>query len=273
VAHNQGIRLTTTQSSTPLNGKGLLGPRFSLRFADRKNRQSSVSNTDTGLSYSQGFETSTMESFANAGGSRQRHDSNQLLLLPAPLALNRPATNGGSSTSVARSSEDVYSDHSSSYHRALPSRSSIVAEQPVEEPYTPSGMASPRHASPSRGYYDHQGGRTPNGYAAVRQVIAPTPFPGESTNPFQSGNDPYNVEHDVGPSTSPSPSGGQPRVRGISLSDNGPVPGPDGVRRVSRPTARRTSQTLQQNRYSRSPSIYANLPAGASPPNPNGGHS
>jgi chitin synthase len=232
-----------------------------------------VSNADTGVTPSQGFDASTTESFANAGGPRPRYDSNQLLTLPAPLALNRPATTSGSSASITRSSEDVYSDHSSSHQRLVPSRSSIGTEQLIEEHYAPSGLASPRHTSPGRGNYDHQSARTSNGYAAIRQVIAPTPFPVDPANPFQSGNDYHSVEHDVGHSSSPSPSGGQPRVRGVSLSDNGPVPGPDGVRRVSRPATRRTSQTPQQNRYSRSPSVYANLPAGAAPPTPNGGHS
>jgi chitin synthase len=232
-----------------------------------------VSNTDTGATPSQGFDASTTESFANAGGPRPRYDSSHLLTLPAPLALNRPSTTGGSSTSIARSNEDMYSDHSSSHHRLVPSRSSITTDQPVEEHYAPSGLASSRPTSPGRGNYDHQSARITNGYAAIRQAIAPTPFPGESANPFQSGHDYYSVEHDVGPSTSPAPSGGQPRVRGISLSDNGPVPAPDGVRRVSRPATRRTSQAPQQNRYSRSASIYGSLPPGAAPPNPNGGHS
>jgi chitin synthase len=214
-----------------------------------------------------------MESFANASGPRPRYDSNQLLTLPAPLALNRPATTTGSSASITRSSEDVYSDQSSSHQRLAPSRSSIGTEQLLEEVYVPSGLASPRHTSPGRGNYDHQSARTTNGYAAIRQVIPPTPFPGDPANPFQSGNDHYSVEHDVRSSTSPSPSGGQPRVRGVSLSDNGPVPGPDGVRRVSRPAARRTSQTPQQNRYSRSASVYASLPTGAASSNSNGGHS
>lgn len=214
-----------------------------------------------------------MESLANPAGPRPRYDSSsQLLTLPAPLALNRPATTSASSHSITRSSEDVYSDHSSSHHRLVPSRSSIATE-PVEEHYGASGSTSPRHASPSRGNIDHQSARTANGYAAIRQVMAPTPFPGETTNPFQSGHDHHSAEHDTGSSASHSPLGGQPRVRGISLSDNGPVPGPDGVRRISRPSARRTSATPQQNRYSRSASIYASLPPGAAPPNPNNGHS
>jgi len=57
--------------------------------------------------------------------------------------------------------------------------------------------------------------------------------------------------------------------RGVRLMDSGPVPGPEGVRRVSRPTGRRpTSQTPSQNRYSRN-STMLNLPPGAAPPQPN----
>jgi len=184
-----------------------------------------------------------MESFANASSSRPRYDSNQLLTLPAPLALSRPTTYGGSSSSVTRSSEEVHSDHSSSHHRLV---SSPASEKPVEDHYG----ASSRRTSPGRTSNDHQSART------VRQATAPTPFPGDA-NPFQSNHENYYEDVPI-------------RVRGVSLSDNGPVPVPDGVRRVSRPS-RRTSQPPQQNRYSRTTSLYANLPAGAAPPNPNGG--
>jgi chitin synthase len=210
-----------------------------------------VSYTETGATPSQGLDASTMESFANAGVSRPRYDSNQLLTLPAPLALNRPVTTGGSSsTSFARSSEDVYSDNTSSSHQRLVSTPAPhTIEQPVDDHYGASVSTQPRRPSPgNRG--------------AVRQGTSPTPFPRESTNPFRTSN-----EYDP----SPSPYGGQRRVRGISLSDNGPVPGPDGVRRISRPSSsRRTSQPPSQNRYSRTTSVYGNLPAGAAPPNPNG---
>jgi chitin synthase len=182
-----------------------------------------------------------MESLANAGGSRPRYDSNQLLTLPAPLALSRPTTYGGSSPSVTRSSEEVHSDHSSSHHRLV----SPASEQPVEDHYG----ASSRRTSPGRAN-DHQSART------VRQATALTPFPGDA-NPFQSSHDNY---HEDVPT----------RVRGISLSDKGPVPAPDGVRRVSRPS-RRTSQPPQQNRYSRTTSLHSNLPPGAAAPNPSGG--
>ncbi|KAI0001725.1 chitin synthase-domain-containing protein [Russula vinacea] len=201
-------------------------------------RYSTVSYTETGVTPSQGFDSSTMESLANAGASRPRYDSNQLLTLPAPLALNRPATYGGSSSSVTRSSEDVYSDHSSSHHRLVSSPTSNTPEQPVEDYHGTSASTPSRRGSPGRGNHDHQNARS--------------------------------TKQDVGPSSSPSPSGRRSRARGVSLSDNGPVPGPDGVRRVSRPS-RRTSQPPQQNRYSRTTSVYASLPPGAAPPSPNGG--
>jgi chitin synthase len=212
-----------------------------------------------------------MESFANAGGSRPRYDSNQLLTLPAPLALNRPATYGGSSSSVTRSSEDVHSDQSSSHHRLVSGPTSNTTEQPVDDHYGASASPS-RRASPGRGNHGHQSARATNSHGTARQATAQTPFPGE-TNPFQSSQENYyGAEQDVGPASSPSPSGGRSRARGVSLSDNGPVPHPEGVRRVSRPS-RRSSQPPQQNRYSRTTSLYASLPPGAAPPNPSGGHS
>jgi len=222
----------------------------------------SYRDSDTGATPSQVFDGSTMDSFANAGGSRPRYDSNQLLTLPAPLALSRPATNGGSSSSVARSSDD---DNSSSRQRLVYSPVSNTTEQPDDY----NGASG---SGPSRQGRRNQDYRASNG--TIRQATSPTPFPGagETSNPFQPNHDNYySAEHDAGSSPSLSPSGGQRRVRGVSLSDNGPVPGPDGVRRVNRPTSRRTSQTPQQNRYSRPTSLYANLPPGAAPPNPNGG--
>ncbi|KAH9997761.1 hypothetical protein BJV74DRAFT_826338 [Russula compacta] len=212
-----------------------------------------------------------MDSIAIAsGGSRPRYDSNQLLTLPAPLALSRPTATGGSSVSVARSSEDVYSDNSSSHQRLVSSPASNTTEQPAEDHFGSPISTPTRRSSPGRGNNDHQVVRPTAGHGAIRQVISPTPFPVETTNPFQSSYDNYSsVEHDIGSASFASD--GQSRVRGVSLSDNGPVPGPDGVRRVSRPSSRRMSQPPSQNRYSRSASLYANLPPGAAPPNPNGG--
>jgi chitin synthase len=243
VVRSQEIRRTTTPRRTPRSGKNLNLLILVVSLTIRTPRYSTVSYSETGVTHSQGFDASTMESFANAGGSRPRYDSNQLLTLPAPLALSRPATYGGSSSSVTRSSEEVHSDHSSSHHRLV---SSPASEQPVEDHY---GASSPR-ASPGRASKDHQSART------VRQPTASTPFPGDA-NPFQSSHENYHEDVPI-------------RVRGVSLSDNGPVPAADRVRRVSRPS-RRTSQPPQQNRYSRTTSLYANLPPGAAAPNPKSG--
>jgi chitin synthase len=240
----------------------LTGKCFDLDFCQEskhRGRYSTASYSETGATPSQGFDASTAESFANPGGPRPRYDSNQLLTLPAPLALNRPATTSRSSTSVTRSSEDVYSDNSS-HQRLGPSPTSNMTEQLVEDYSGASTSAPARHRSPS------------SNRRTRRQTISPTPFPVEVANPFQSSHDNYyGADHDT-VSPSPPPSGGQPRVRGVSLSDNGPVPAPDGVRRVSRPSGRRTSQP-PQNRYSRGTSFYANLPPGAAPPIPNNGQS
>ena len=217
-----------------------------------------MSNTDTGVTPSQGFDASTAESFASPSGLRSRHDS-QLLTLPAPLALNRQLPAGGSSSSVARSNEDVYSDNASSHQRLVSSPTSTATEHQVEEYLA---------MSSGRGNHDHHNMRATGGHGTIRQATTPISFPVDTPNPFQTGpGDRYGAEHDVTHSASPSPSGGQPRSRGVSLSDKGPVP-PEGVRRVSRPSSRRPTS---QNRYSRPSSVYATLPPGAAPPNPNYG--
>ena len=67
--------------------------------------------------------------------------------------------------------------------------------------------------------------------------------------------------------------GGRSRSRGVSLADNGPVPAPGGVRRISRQTRRSTTQVPAQqnpNRYSRGNSVP--LPPGAAPPQPGTGY-
>lgn len=220
-----------------------------------------MSNTDTGVTPSQGFDASTTDSFANPSVPRPRQDSSQLLTLPAPLALNRPAPAGSSSSSVARSNEDVYSDASSN-QRLVHSPTSATTEHQIEE-----YLGAP---ASSRGSHDLHNVRATGGHGAIRQATSPIAFPQDTSNPFQTGpGDYYGVEPH---STSPSPPGGHTRSRGVSLTDRGPVPS-EGVRRVSRPPSRRpTSQTAQQNRYSRSSSVYAPLPPGAALPNPNNGH-
>jgi chitin synthase len=249
-AHTREIRLITTLRLAPRGGKSLdLNFRHESKHRDR---YSTVSYSETGASPSQAHDASTTESFANPGGSRPRYDSNQLLTLPAPLALSRPTTTGGSSTTAARSSEDVYSDNASSRQHLVSSPTSNATEQLGEDYHGTSTSTPARRPSP------HQSMRTTGGHGAIRQMTSPMPFPGETVNPFQSSHDNYGVEHDL------VSSGAQSRLRGVSLSDNGPVPGPEGVRRISRPSARRTSQ---QNRYSRTTSTYV------AAPDPSGGSS
>ena len=91
-----------------------------------------MSNTDTGVTPSQGFDGSTADSFASPSGPRPRHDG-QLLTLLAPLALNRQLLGGSSSTSVARSNEDAYSDNTSYHQRLVSSPISTATEHQAEE--------------------------------------------------------------------------------------------------------------------------------------------
>lgn len=111
----------------------------------------------------------------------------------------------------------------------------------------------------------------------LRQATVSSQFPGETQNPYgySQPQSVYDEAQSYVPfATEPEdmsgvpPMSGPSRARGISLADNGPVPGPGGVRRVSRQTGKRTSsQAPPQNRYSRSsPSPYASLPPGAAPP-------
>ncbi|KAI0068065.1 hypothetical protein BV25DRAFT_513849 [Artomyces pyxidatus] len=245
-------------------------------------RYSMVSNSDTGASPSQGFDGSTMDSYAfnNAGNSRPRYDSNQLLTLPAPLALGRPSpTPGASSSSVARSSEDVYSSDNSSAHQRLISTPNSANEFYPEDTYN-SPVSPPTRYGSSQPNVASQVQRTAGSNAVLRHTTVSSQYPGETPNPYHNPQAGY-TDHTayvaepeeymspplVNTSASPSPPGHPRGGRGVSLSDNGPVPGPDGVRRVARPTSRRpTSQAPPQNRYSRTGSVYANLPPGAAPP-------
>ena len=76
----------------------------------------------------------------------------------------------------------------------------------------------------------------------------------------------YEVQSPIVVDMEPLPPGVS-RQRGVSLSDNGPVPLPDGggVRRVAR-GQRNSTQRLVQNRYSRG--SWYDLPPGAAPPQP-----
>lgn len=243
------------------------------------NRYSIASGSDN-YHPSGGFDSSTMESGYNAP-PRQRHDSNTLLTLPAPLG--RPPTSTSSvHGGFSRSSEDqaYMSDiGSSSNQRLIPSPAS--PEYPNDAYETP----APRY--PASASFESQISRTAGATGAVlRNPTLSSQYPGETSNPFRV-SEPLSVgfeeqqaysaepeEYPISPvSASPLTAASRNHLgRGVSLSDNGPVPGPGGVRRVSRPISkapRPTSTTPpNQNRYSRGSSY--NLPPGAAPPQAGG---
>ncbi|TFL06551.1 chitin synthase [Pterulicium gracile] len=226
-------------------------------FADKRNdsyRYSLASNSDSNHPSSGNFDSSTVESaFAANPQSRQRHDSNTVLMLPAPLASNRGLLSSSSSFGVSRSSEDqsLLSDAHSGYHQRLvsPQHDSYSGSDPTDTP-------------PAR--YHH--------YESSQRPVA-SPQLSDSHNPFRGSpaiyDEPAGYISEPEAASPVSPARGS-SSRGVKLTDSGPVIGPEGVRRVSRPSKRPTSnQAPPQNRYSRG-SMYS-LPPGAAPPQ-NGGH-
>lgn len=232
-----------------------------------------VSSSENYHAGSGGFDASTMDSTLYNGTQRTRHDSNALLMLPAPLAgLGKPTS---SSTGASRSSEDAYMSDvgSSSHQRLIPSPTS-------PDQYTESLEApAPRYPVGNTSFESQISRGAGNNVPVLRNPTLSSNYPGETTNPFHN-SEPFTVgyetaatfeTHEEYPALPPTTTNRQ-QSRGVSLSDYGPVPGPEGVRRVSRPvtkSARPTSQTPpNQNRYSRA-STYV-LPPGAAPPQPSG---
>lgn len=198
-------------------------------------------------------------------------------MLPAPLG--RPPTS--SSGGLSRSSEDNYISDvgSTSHQRLIPASPDQYNNEAYETP-------TPRYPVGNNASFESQISRTAGTTGAVlRNPTMSNQYPGETPNPFRN-SEPYTAgyedqqfsaepeEYLSTPTTATPLTQRQLQSRGVSLLDRGPVPGPEGVRRVSRPiskTGRPPSQTLpNQNRYSRG-STY-NLPPGAAPPQP-GGHS
>ncbi|KAF4622951.1 hypothetical protein D9613_002260 [Agrocybe pediades] len=220
------------------------------------NRYSMASNSDL-THQAPPFDSSTLES-SSYSSPRPRHDSNTLLMLPAPLAVSNnrgPVMSSASSVGMSRSSEDNHypSENGSSSNLRL-----LSTPQSVDYPETSdSSSANQRLLSPTSPYdprFSRQAATPQPPYLSDAQ----NPFRSQTTSPTSyDEHTPFVPDYD-------DPRGG----RGIQLSDGGPVPGPEGVRRVSRPTGRRpTSQAPAQNRYSRSSTAF-NLPPGAAPPQP-----
>ncbi|KAF9069286.1 glycosyltransferase family 2 protein [Rhodocollybia butyracea] len=242
--------------------------RDSNFYDTKNNRYSLTTDSDTFHPPSNnGFDSSTIESSTYAT-PRQRHDSNALLMLPAPLAVNRQPMSSASSVAAPRSSEDHHSDNSSTNLRLVPSFQSSDHEltPPAPAP-TPS-----RYSSPGGGP------RSMSTESPQPRPASRNPPPNDAFNPFataspvsSSSEHTYTAEPEDMFYPGPSPVGGGRAggrtLSGVQLTDGGPVPGPDGVRRVARPSGRRPPS---QNRYSRSSTAF-NLPPGAAPPQPNYG--
>ncbi|KAJ8594579.1 glycosyltransferase family 2 protein [Rhizopogon salebrosus TDB-379] len=238
---------------------------------ERSNRYSMTSYSEPYNPTSDvGVDSSTTESGTApyAPGPRSRHDSNALLTLPAPLSASRTPYSAASASSaaVSRSSDEagVYSDvGSSSNQRLVPSPQH---DQQYVDSYTEA--QTPRYPQ-----FDAHVARAGG---VLRNPTISSQYPGETQNPFRSEahvaayDDQYGYSaepEDMQPPPVPSK---YPLGQGVSLSDHGPVPGPEGVRRVSRPsgTARRPPSQAPQNRYSRSSTL--NLPPGAAAPQSGG---
>jgi len=231
---------------------------------DENNRHSIVSSAET-----YPVDSTTMVA-SDYTGSRPRYDSNQLLMLPAPLSVTRgmPSTTGSLTTSgLSRSTEDVY-ESGTSHARLIPSRSDSADNLPTS--------SSSKYVAPNTSFESQVSKAAGNTGGALRQSTVSVRYPGETQNPYRLAEPhgvaamdydrmAYSAEPEPMSPRSPGPAQPQPahKARGFSLVDNGPV-GPD-VRRVAR--KRPTSQAPPQNRYSRN-----SLPPGAAPPQPGGGY-
>ena len=208
------------------------------------------------------YDATTLESsnYTQGSASRSRHDSQQLLMLPAPLSVNRHTQSSIPPSRLSRTSEDA----DSSRQRLINSPQSADGyDTPDQSPSMPSPS---RHTSPSSTDSSHHGTAL-----SVRNPGETNPFthPSSRRTTQEYDRTPFTADPEEYPpgiyTPSPSFQSATHRTKGISLMDNGPVPGPDGVRRVAR--KRQSQQSPPQNRYSRG-STY--LPPGAAMPQPGG---
>ena len=184
-------------------------------------------------------------------------------MLPAPLSVNRPSPSPIPTSRLSGTSEG---GPESSRQRLISSPQS--ADDRYDTPDNSSSIPlSSRYTSPTSAESSSNGTHRP-----VRNSVETNPFVLSNSQRRKSEYDqasPTADSEEYSPGNfTPSPSAQSQirRARGVSLTDNGPVPGPDGVRRVAR--KRQSQQSPPQNRYSRG-STY--LPPGAAMPQP-GGH-
>lgn len=223
----------------------------------------------------QGFDSSTYDS--GFAGAPRRQDPNQLLMLPAPLSVNRmtPTSASTSTAALSRSSEE------GGYNSDIGSHQRLISPQEgytYGEDYDASPPPASQYAQQLP--FDARVSRTAVSNNAVYRQSSANQYTVETQHgyayspPQAAGYDdqqqfPYTTE----PEEVSSAAAARSRSRGVSLVDNGPVQTSQGVRRVSRQPRRASTQapTQNQNRYSRGnsmpmPQQYGNLPPGAAPP-------
>ena len=239
-----------------------------------------VSNSDTFTGPQTVFSPSAFEGDPFSGPPRARYENSPSLQLPAPLGRGPSPGSPVSNNSQSRSSEEAtpYTHgHDNSHQRLLPTSYSTDYSQE-------NSQDSEQHSSvPGQSQTSIESHMTRMGSGVLRQSTISTQYPVETQNPYRHPQPqaamsyeepfPYSTEPEELPQSYPAPNRNN---RGISLADNGPVPGPEGVRRVARPQARRTSAQnppTNGNRYSRNSvsggtSPGPSLPPGAAPPAP-----
>ncbi|KAG6853144.1 hypothetical protein C0991_006583 [Blastosporella zonata] len=227
--------------------------RDSTYYNEKNNRYSIASTSDvTHPQNSTGYnDSSTVDTSSHQNQQRPRHDSAPLLMLPAPLSVNRPLLSSTSSVGISRNSEDVSDSGSSVAHnRLIPgSQHSYSVDQVSIE---------------SGGTSSHQRLVSPVYPNASPQSDAQNPFRSVVTSPVsydeyphqQTWSPDYGSDDALSPNMSSNPNNRASYGRGVRLMDAGPVPGPEGVRRVSRqqrqrPNSQAPPTAANPNRYSR----------------------
>lgn len=248
-----------------------------------------VSTNETYPNPPQQFDASTYDSSYGGGGQRPRYDSNQLLMLPAPLGRSSGAATSMSPSTTLYSppSEEGYTSDVGSQQRLVHTPSSSHQDgYGYQDEYesSPPPMPPPHQANhqldarvsrtggvlrqSTVGQYQVE--TSPYGYPQAVAPVYDHPPQGYTAEPEEYTN------YSSPPQQAAAIPHSRSRSRGVSLADNGPVPTAEGgVRRVSRQGRRASAQVPapQQNRYSRStPSPYGGLPPGAAPPQPGYGY-
>ncbi|KAG6815827.1 hypothetical protein H0H87_010971 [Tephrocybe sp. NHM501043] len=239
--------------------------RDSAYYNEKNNRYSIASTSDVTHPQTAGYNDSSTVDTSYQSAPRPRHDSAALLMLPAPLSVNRPLMSSTSSVGMSRTSEDVSDSGSSAAHNRL--------------------IPSPHH-SYSNDQVSIESGGTSSQQRLVSPIFLNSPQP-DAQNPFRATvTSPVSISYDeypqqpwspdytsdeaMSPNAGVNPNNRASYGRGVRLTDAGPVPGPEGVRRVSRQARQRPNSqaplpAANTNRYSRNSQVFA-LPPGAAPP-------